>query len=64
MITKTQVRFANVEDVAELTGDQSAETVRSQFVAFYPYLANCTYTETVVDGIKTIVFSESLGTKG
>lgn len=66
MVTETEVRFANVEDVAVLTGDQDPETVREQFIAFYPYLANCTFSETVVEetGVKTIVFSERLGTKG
>jgi hypothetical protein len=65
-ILETEVRFANVEDVAVLSGDQNAETVREQFIAFYPYLANCTYVESVdeISEVKTIVFSERLGTKG
>lgn len=63
-VTTTRVEFANASNVATLTGDVSADVVKSQFTSIYPYLENCSYTETVAGDVKTIVFSESVGTKG
>ncbi len=65
-VTTTEIKFANVEDLVIMEGDQDADTIKEQFVVFYPYLANCTYNETIdaETGTKTIVFAERLGTKG
>lgn len=63
-IVTTQIQFVNVEELVTMDGNQDAATVRDQFLVFYPYLANCTWTEVIVEGVKTITFAESLGTKG
>lgn len=63
-ILETRIEFCSSEEVATLQGDQDAAIVKEQFLAFYPFLANCEYTENVVDGVKVIRFSERFGTKG
>jgi len=63
-ITKTVVEFTNVSQQAELAGDLDPATVKEQFAAFYPFLANSTYTTRVEGSTKIITFSERLGTKG
>lgn len=65
-VSTTVIKFSsNVnQEVSSLVGDISATTVKSIFAEVYPYLANCTSTETVDGTTKTIVFSEAVGTKG
>jgi hypothetical protein len=63
-ITTTKVEFTNASEVATLTGNVAAATVKSQFVSIYPFLENCTFTEKVEGSVKTITFSEQTGTKG
>jgi len=63
-VIETRVEFCSSEEVATLAGDQDAKTVKEQFLAFYPFLANCEYTESIEDGVKVIRFSEQFGTKG
>lgn len=63
-ITKTLVEFTNVDQVAELAGDLDPATVKEQFAAFYPFLANSTFTTRTEGDTKIITFTERLGTKG
>ena len=65
-VATTVIKFAsNVnQEVSTLQGDISATTVKGIFAEVYPYLANCTSTETVEGTTKTIVFAEAVGTKG
>ena len=63
-IAQTKIKIANVNEVVTMSGDRSAADVKSQFQAFYPSLANSVFTETVAGTVKTITFTEQVGTKG
>lgn len=63
-ITQTKIKIANVNEVVTMSGDRTAADVKAQFQAFYPSLANSVYTEKVEGSVKTITFTEQVGTKG
>lgn len=63
-VSQTKIKIANVNEVVTMSGDRSAADVKAQFQDFYPSLANSVFTETVVAGVKTITFTEQVGTKG
>lgn len=65
-IQTTEVKFTNIDEVANFQGDFTAEELKDMLVSLYPFLENCTYSETADDetGVRTVIFSEKLGTKG
>lgn len=63
-IAKTVIRFANINETIQMTGDRNAADIKAQFQPYYAFLANATFTETVSGDTKTITFSEQMGTKG
>lgn len=63
-ILTTYVKVANVEQLVELAGDVDGDTAKDALAGIYPFLANCTYVETVEGDTKVITFAEKLGTKG
>lgn len=65
-INSTEVKFTNIDEVANFQGDFTAEELKGMLVSLYPFLENCTYSESVDedDGIRTVIFSEKMGTKG
>lgn len=66
MVTTTEVKFTNIEDVATFQGDFTGAELQERLIDLYPFLENCSYTEQVDEetGIRTIIFTEKLGTKG
>lgn len=65
-VITTKIEFANIDFVAELAGDLDPETVREMLSDNYTFLENAVYTTAFDEetGIKSITFSEKLGTKG
>lgn len=66
MVNVTEVKFTNIEDVATFQGEFSGAELQERLIDLYPFLENCSFTETVnlETGVKTIIFTEKLGTKG
>ena len=63
-INKTVVRFLNNNATFEFNEDKTVDFVRNAFSSTFEWLTNATVVESTLDGVKTIVFSESTGTKG
>jgi hypothetical protein len=63
-ITSTEVKFTNIDDVANFQGDFDGETLKDTLTEMYPFLENCSFSESVEGEIRTIIFTEKLGTKG
>lgn len=60
----TNVKIANVDDLAAMVGDVDPEDIREGLSVVYPFLANCVYSVVVEGNEKTVTFTEKLGTKG
>jgi len=63
-ILKTVVSVANTEEVSELKGDQDPTVIKEQMSAFFPQIANCSFTVKIEGDTKFVTFAERLGTKG
>lgn len=63
-VTSTEVKFTNISDVANFSGDFTGEDLKDQLTELYPFLENCSYTESVEGELRTIIFTEKMGTKG
>jgi hypothetical protein len=63
-VTSTEVKFTNIDDVANFSGDFTGDQLKDQLAELYPFLENCSYTEEVNDDVRTIIFTEKMGTKG